>query len=69
MGLGERISKLFGKAPAVDSNLATDQARQRRMHGQEVSQTAEEQGGMRQRMEADIDAQRAKRAEQANPDA
>ncbi|HLZ72140.1 MAG TPA: hypothetical protein VKV26_19715 [Dehalococcoidia bacterium] len=69
MGLNERIGRLLGRRSAPSATLAADRARQQQMHGQETGQTDQERAAMRQRMEADVDAQRAERAEHAQTDA
>lgn len=61
MGLRNRLATLFGKS-AGDGTLAADQARPQEMHGRETRQTSHEQDGTRQRMEAELDAQRMQRA-------
>jgi hypothetical protein len=61
MKLNALVGRLFGRHPAANATLDADRARQQSMHGQAVNQTAAEQEGMRQRMEADVDAQRAQR--------
>ncbi len=61
MGLRDRLATLFGK-PGGHDTLAADQARAQEMHGRETQQTSHEQDGTRQRMEAELDAQRTQRA-------
>lgn len=68
MGLRELIDGLFGRRSASDAALTADRARQRQMRGQETAQTEQEQGAMRQRMEADMDDQRARRATPSEPE-
>jgi hypothetical protein len=68
MGLREQIDRLFGRRAAPDAALAADRARQRQMHGQETRQTEQEQAAMRQRMEADMDDERAQRAPPSAPE-
>ncbi len=63
MGLREQISKLFGKSTAGETTLTADRARAQEMHGRETGQSSSEQDGTRQRMEAQLDAQRTQRTE------
>jgi hypothetical protein len=69
MGWREWIDRVLGRHSAPDAALAADHARQRQMHGQETGQTEQEQAAMRQRMEADMDTQRAQRAPHTDPEA
>ncbi len=69
MGLGERIGRWFGRRSAPNATLSEDRARQQQMHGRETGQTEQEQAAMRQRMEADVDAQRTERAQHVDSDA
>ena len=62
VGLSERISRLFGKSATTSAAPAAGPARAETIHGVEASQTAAAQDHTRQRMEAELDAQRAKRA-------
>lgn len=60
MGLGERINKIFGKSASVVP--AVEPLRAQTLHGSEAAQTAAAQDHTRQRMEAELDVQRSKRA-------
>lgn len=62
MGLRELLGRLLGRRSTPSAALTADRARQRQMHGQETGQTDQEQAAMRQRMEAEMDSQRAQRA-------
>lgn len=62
MGLSERLGKLFHKPAAGTATLAADQTRAHAMHGHATSQSSTEQDGGRQRMEAELAAQRTDRA-------
>ena len=62
MGLREQVDRLLGRRSAPAVALAADRARSQQMHGQETGQTEQEQAAMRQRMEADMNDQRAQRA-------
>jgi hypothetical protein len=61
MGLRDRLATLFGTSGG-NGTVAADQARAQEMHGRETGQTSHEQDGTRQRMEAELDAQRTQRA-------
>ncbi len=69
MALSGRLGRLLGKTAVANPTLVADRARARGMHGQAVGQTALAQAGMRQRMEAELDAQRAARARTPGPGA
>jgi hypothetical protein len=62
MGLSDRIGKLFGRSGSGSATLITDQARAQKIHGRETGQTASQQDGTRERMVAELDAQRASRS-------
>ncbi|MHB8577882.1 MAG: hypothetical protein ACYDCQ_21430 [Dehalococcoidia bacterium] len=62
MRLREHLGKLFGKSDSGTATLTADRARVQEMHDRETGQTSGEQGGTRQRMEAELDSQRGNRA-------
>ncbi len=66
MGL---LGRIFGRKPPIDERLTADEARQARVPGRVEIQSVEEQQGTRQRMEAEMDAQRERRAQDAPPKA
>ena len=62
------LDRLFGKNRSVKKQAAReatalDRARGQRIAGRETGQTADEQAGTRGRMEAELDAQRARRGQ------
>lgn len=59
------LGRDFGRKPSVD-RTAIDRDRSRQLHGLEVGQTGDEQQAIRHSMEAEMDAQRERRA-QAGP--
>lgn len=56
------LDRIFGKKRAVNDTTAIDRERGQRMAGRETGQTAGEQADTRGRMEAELDAQRERRA-------
>ena len=65
MGLSATISRLLGRKSRVDSAWEADLARTRELHGQRMAESAVDQGETRRRMEAEVDAQNAARANKA----
>jgi hypothetical protein len=55
----QKVNPLRGRSSAATE---VDQVRGEHMHGHPFTQTADEQAGTRQRMEAELDAQRQRRA-------
>jgi len=56
------LDRLFGKKRTPTATTAADQARSQQMAGRETGQTVDEQAVTRDRMEAELDAQRQGRA-------
>lgn len=63
------LDRLFGKKRATDDAAAEDLARSHQMAGHETGQTTDEQTATRGRMEAEMDAQRERRAQPPKADA
>ncbi len=60
MGLNGRFGKLLGRS-ARTGTLAADQERAQKIHGRADDETNDAQARTRQRMEAELDAQRSAR--------
>jgi hypothetical protein len=56
------LRRIFGQKPAAD-DAAADRARSQQLAGRETGQTVDEQAGTRNRMEAEMEAQRRAREE------
>jgi hypothetical protein len=61
------LSRLFGKKSTGSTSAAEDQARGQMMAGRETGQTVDEQADTRNRMEAELDAQRQRREPPTTP--
>lgn len=66
MGL---LDRFFGKRRAEHEAAAADRARGQKLAGRETGQTKDEQAGTRNRMEAEMDAQRQRRDQASKKDA
>jgi hypothetical protein len=62
MGLSTRLKTLFGKSEPATAPRTTDRAPEHAMRGDAPGQSPAERAGTRQRMEAELDGQRANRA-------
>jgi len=60
----QRVNPLRGRSSAASQ---ADQARGEQMHGHPFTQTADEQANTRNRMEAELDAQRERRSVSPTP--
>lgn len=67
MGLRARLMRLVGKTGPTPATPAPDSAPAYRLRGDAPGQSAAERAGTRQRMEAEMDAQHARRAAPASP--
>ena len=67
--IGRVFGKSNGKSEAGDEKLAADRARMTASATPAPLQSSEEIAGVRQRMEAELDAQRLRRAEGSAPSA
>jgi hypothetical protein len=64
MGL---FTRFFDRRRAVNAANAADLVRSRKLSGQAIGQSGDEQTATRGRMEAELDAQRARRAQPPAP--
>jgi hypothetical protein len=62
------LGRGFGRRPPVDHTTAADRDWSQRVRGVAVLQTADEQQVTRGRMEAELDAQRERRAQSSPAD-
>lgn len=63
------LTRFFKSKRAANAGAAADAARSRILSGQAIAQTRDEQAATRGRMEAELDAQRERRAHPPAPDA
>ena len=61
------FKRIFGKRSGAQDATAADRARSQQLAGRETGQTTGEQAATRGRMEAELDAQRERRAAAAAP--
>lgn len=62
------MSRLFGKQAGEDTQHRDDVARSQQLVSRETGQTSDEKDATRGRMEAELDAQRARRAPVPTPE-